>query len=167
MLPLLSEPGRHGVDDNLTLLYVIMLDVGRKPCHCCPWSWSCLTPATKKYYHDIRSTTWVGVCIQEIECYCAAAPCWLLGGRIRSTSITLFYRSQPRHRPPALTVLSIAPSIDLLSVCPGLIFFVVFSFFYVLTVVLLKGMGESFLLSKDEPLTPNIDGVVALWISRS
>ena len=34
--------------------------------------------------------------------------------------------------------------------------------FYVLTVVLLKGMGETFLLSKDEPLTPNIDGVMAL-----
>ena len=32
-----------------------------------------------------------------------------------------------------------------------------FFHFYVLTVVLLKGMGESFLLSKDEPLTPNID----------
>ena len=34
--------------------------------------------------------------------------------------------------------------------------------FYVLPVVLLKGMGEGFLLSKDEPLTPNIDGVMAL-----
>ena len=32
--------------------------------------------------------------------------------------------------------------------------------------MLLKGMGESFLLSKDEPLTPNIDGVMALWIFR-
>ena len=37
-----------------------------------------------------------------------------------------------------------------------------FSFFYVLAVVLLKGMGQSFLLSEDEPLTPNIDGVMAL-----
>jgi len=26
----------------------------------------------------------------------------------------------------------------------------------------LKGMGERFLLSKDEPLTPDIDGVMAL-----
>ena len=26
----------------------------------------------------------------------------------------------------------------------------------------MKGMGESFLLSEEEPLTPNIDGVVAL-----
>ena len=34
--------------------------------------------------------------------------------------------------------------------------------FYVLIVVLLKDMGETFLLSKDEPLTPNIDGVMAL-----
>ena len=34
--------------------------------------------------------------------------------------------------------------------------------FYVLAVLLLKGMGDSFLLSKDEPLTPNIDGVMAL-----
>ena len=30
--------------------------------------------------------------------------------------------------------------------------------------MLSKGMVESFLLSKDEPLTPNIDGVMALWI---
>ena len=40
-------------------------------------------------------------------------------------------------------------------------FFCIF-IFYVLTVVLLKGMGESFVLSKEEPLTPNIDGVMAL-----
>ena len=32
--------------------------------------------------------------------------------------------------------------------------------------MLLKGVGESFILSEDEPLTPNIDGVVALWIFR-
>ena len=32
--------------------------------------------------------------------------------------------------------------------------------------MLSKGMGKSFLLSKDEPLTSNIDGVVALWIFR-
>ena len=44
------------------------------------------------------------------------------------------------------------------------IFFVLF--FYVLTVLLLKCLGESFLLSEDEPLTPNIDGVMALWIFR-
>ena len=48
----------------------------------------------------------------------------------------------------------------LLSVCPGL-FFCIFTF-YVLTVVLLKCMGENFLLSEDEPLTPNIDGVMSL-----
>ena len=29
--------------------------------------------------------------------------------------------------------------------------------------MLLKGMGERFLLFKDEPLTPGIDGVVGLW----
>ena len=34
--------------------------------------------------------------------------------------------------------------------------------FYALYVMLLKGMGESFLLFDDEPLTPNIDGVIAL-----
>ena len=49
----------------------------------------------------------------------------------------------------------------ILSVCPGLIFFCIF-IFNVLTVVLLKGTGFSFLLSDDEPLTPNIDGVMAL-----
>ena len=32
--------------------------------------------------------------------------------------------------------------------------------------MLLKGMGESFILSEDKPLTPNIDGVMALWIFR-
>ena len=32
--------------------------------------------------------------------------------------------------------------------------------------MLSKGMGERFLLSEDEPLTPNIDGVMALWIFR-
>ena len=32
--------------------------------------------------------------------------------------------------------------------------------------ILSVGMGESFLLSKDEPLTPDIDGVMALWIFR-
>ena len=32
--------------------------------------------------------------------------------------------------------------------------------------MLLKGMGESFLLSEDEPLTSNIDGVMTLWIFR-
>ena len=32
--------------------------------------------------------------------------------------------------------------------------------------MLLKGVCESFLLSKDEPLTPNIDGVMALWFFR-
>ena len=32
--------------------------------------------------------------------------------------------------------------------------------------MLLKDMGESFLLSEDEPLTLNIDGVMALWIFR-
>ena len=32
--------------------------------------------------------------------------------------------------------------------------------------MLLEGMGESFILSEDEPLTPNIDGVMALWIFR-
>ena len=43
-----------------------------------------------------------------------------------------------------------------LSVCPGLIFFCIF-IFYVFTIVLSKGMSESFLLSEDKSLTPNID----------
>ena len=32
--------------------------------------------------------------------------------------------------------------------------------------MLSKGMGEKFLLSKDEHLTPDIDGVASLWIFR-
>ena len=34
--------------------------------------------------------------------------------------------------------------------------------FYARFVMLLKGIGESFILSEDEPLTPNIDGDMAL-----
>ena len=34
--------------------------------------------------------------------------------------------------------------------------------FHALFGMLLKGMGERFLLSKDEPITPDIDGVMAL-----
>ena len=34
--------------------------------------------------------------------------------------------------------------------------------FYALFGMLLKGMGEKFLLFRDEPLTPVIDGVIAL-----
>ena len=45
------------------------------------------------------------------------------------------------------------------------IIFFLFSF-YARFGMLLKGVGEAFLLSKDEPLTPNIDGVLALWIFR-
>ena len=53
----------------------------------------------------------------------------------------------------------------------GVIFFVLsvwgqeicfFSFFNAVIGMLLRGMGERFLLSKDEPLTPDIDGVMAL-----
>ena len=40
------------------------------------------------------------------------------------------------------------------------LFFSIF-IFYALFGMLLKGMGESFLLPEDEPLTPNINGVVA------
>ena len=49
-----------------------------------------------------------------------------------------------------------------MSVYPGLITVFVFSFFYVLIGVLLKGMAESCLLSKDEVLTPNIDEVMVV-----
>ena len=40
----------------------------------------------------------------------------------------------------------------------------IFSYFqfYAWFGMLSKGMGKSFILSKDEPLTPNIDGVMAL-----
>ena len=49
----------------------------------------------------------------------------------------------------------------ILSVCPGLIFFLYFHF-SCLNCCVIEGMDESFLLSKVEPLTPNIDGVMAL-----
>ena len=38
----------------------------------------------------------------------------------------------------------------------------IFSIFYALFGMLLKGMGKRFLLSKDTPLTPDIGGVMAL-----
>ena len=46
-----------------------------------------------------------------------------------------------------------------LAVCLAYLIFSIF-IFYVSTVVVLKGMVESCLLSKDELLTPNIDEVV-------
>ena len=51
----------------------------------------------------------------------------------------------------------------ILSVCPQQNYFFIF-YFSALFGMLLKGMGESFLLSEDKPLTPDIDGVMALWI---
>ena len=58
--------------------------------------------------------------------------------------------------PPAVTALP--PTVCLPS---AKLFFSIF-IFYAWFGVLLKGMGESFLLSKDEPLTSDIDGVMAL-----
>ena len=50
-----------------------------------------------------------------------------------------------------------------LTVCLGSINIYFFYFhFYACFGMLSTGMGESFLLSEDEPLTPNIDGVIAL-----
>ena len=50
-----------------------------------------------------------------------------------------------------------------LTVClPWTNHFLYFDFFYVLTGVLLQGMVESCLLSKDELLTTNIDKVMAV-----
>ena len=54
----------------------------------------------------------------------------------------------------------------LLSVWGQLIcFFSIFNF-YAWFIMLFKGMDERFLQSEDEPLTPNIDGVMTLWIFR-
>ena len=56
----------------------------------------------------------------------------------------------------------------LLSVWGGQQYFFSFSFHFLCLIWhVIEGMGESFLLSEDEPLsTPNIDGVMALWIFR-
>ena len=54
---------------------------------------------------------------------------------------------------------------SLLSVWGQLIVFSILKF-YAWFGMLLKGMGENFLLFKGEPLTPDIDGVVELWIFR-
>ena len=51
---------------------------------------------------------------------------------------------------------------SVLSVWGHLIIIFLFSFFYARVGMLSKCMGERFPLSKDEPLTPNIDGVMAL-----
>ena len=58
-------------------------------------------------------------------------------------------------------ILRPSKTIYILSVWGQEIYFSLFSF-YALFAMLLKGMGERFLLSKDEPLTPSIDGVMAL-----
>ena len=60
---------------------------------------------------------------------------------------------------PAVHICNIAieSQVTVLSVCGQ-----DFSFFNALFGMLLKGMGERFLLSKDEPLTPNINGVMTL-----
>ena len=60
---------------------------------------------------------------------------------------------------PAVHICNIAieSQVTVLSVCGQ-----DFSFFNALFGMLLKGMGERFLLSKDEPLTANINGVMAL-----
>ena len=50
----------------------------------------------------------------------------------------------------------------ILSVWGGQNYFFSVFIFYARFGMLLKGMGESFLLSEDEPLTPNIDGLMAL-----
>ena len=55
-----------------------------------------------------------------------------------------------------------ARQLSILSVCGQAIYFFSIFFFNALFGMLLKGMGERFLLSKDEPLTPDIDGVMAL-----
>ena len=60
---------------------------------------------------------------------------------------------------------SFKPMSAVLSVWGQLIFFCFH--FYARVCMLSKDMGESFLLSKDEPLTPNIDGVMPLWIFRT
>ena len=60
-----------------------------------------------------------------------------------------------------ILILGAQNHLGILSVWGQLIFFSIFIVF-VRFGMLLKGMGESFILSKDEPLTPNIDGVMAL-----
>ena len=52
----------------------------------------------------------------------------------------------------------------LLSIWGQLVFsiFILYAWFGMLS----KGMGETFLLSADEPLTPDIDGVMSLWIFK-
>ena len=60
------------------------------------------------------------------------------------------------------THLPMATDTFLLSVWGQLIIFFPVFIFNAYFGLLLKGMDESFILSEDEPLTPNIDGVMAL-----
>ena len=55
-----------------------------------------------------------------------------------------------------IAVLSVWGQLKIFSIC----------IFYAWFGMSSKGIGESFLLSEDEPLTPNIDGVMVLWIFR-
>ena len=56
--------------------------------------------------------------------------------------------------------------LHILSVWGGLNYCFPIFIFYAWVGMLLKSMGKSFLLSKDEPVSLNIDGVMALWIFR-
>ena len=62
---------------------------------------------------------------------------------------------------PGFCVVSNAHRLYCLFGVKKYIFFSVF-IFYACFGMLSKGIGESFILSEDEPLTPNIDGVMAL-----
>ena len=69
-----------------------------------------------------------------------------------------------KHRRTSESTVSSAKekTLKLLSVWGQLINFPPIFIFYAYFGMVLKGMGESFILSEDEPLTPNIDGVMAL-----
>ena len=90
-----------------------------------------------------------------------------LAGRVlllEDAGALLFKAHLPQSEIPS-NYSGITSGMYLLSVWDQLIIFFYFRF-YAWFGMLSKDMGESFLLSKDEPLTPNIDGVMALWIFR-
>ena len=106
------------------------------------------------------------LCLLIRFCRVFSVPCWMSSRGVPSGDAATTRRTNGRT-PDVFDVLFKTVA-SLLSVWGQLIFcFSIFIFMPDLACYYIKGMGKSFLLSKDEPLTPNIDGVVALWFFRS
>ena len=107
----------------------------------------------KKYvgFHDegLISYVKIGEQLKAVVCWLAS---WL---------VTFTWKGQAGN--------DVSRPIHLKSCClfwVNVIVFFSFSVLYLMRCVIEGSMAESSLLSKDELLTPNIDGIIALWVFR-